>query len=174
MTRSLEQFGRQSTKVLQEEPLDVALERIAAGLAVLISDPDFVAHAFSESDPPGKKQLLHDPATGYYLFAHVQKAGKSGKPHSHGASWAIYGNVTGFTEMTEWSRTNPESEDHAVLEKGDVYRVGAGQTKAYGPHLIHSTAHPEQCWVLRMTGANLDTIPRYHFSSSRDKILEKA
>lgn len=174
MTRGLEHFGRQSSVVLQEEQLDVALERISAALAVLISDPEFVAFAFSEDDPPGKRQLLHDPVTGFYLFAHVQKAGKSGKPHSHGDSWAIYGNARSFTDMIEWHRVNPAEEERAVLKAGDRYRLDTGETRAYGPGVIHSTAHPEQAWVLRMTGTNLDTIPRYHFSSRRDEILEDA
>lgn len=171
MTRALERFRRQSSKILQEEPLDVALEQLAAGMALLIADPDFIAEAFSPDDPPGKRELLHDPQTGFYLFAHVQKGGKTGKPHSHGESWAIYGNVTARTEMTEWERTNDPAEDRVVLRPTAHYALATCETRAYGPGVIHSTAHPEPAWVLRMTGTNLDTIPRYHFSSKRDEIL---
>jgi hypothetical protein len=76
--------------------------------------------------------------------------------------------------MTEWRRVNPDSEDHAVLEKTESYSIGPGDTRAYGPGVIHSTAHPDKAWVIRVTGANLDLIPRYHFRPKRDKILEKA
>ena len=93
MTQALDRFGQQSRALLKSEKLDVALEKIAAGLSMLISDPEFVAHAFHEGDPPGKRELLHDAETGFYLFAHVQKGGKVGKPHSHGESWAIYANI---------------------------------------------------------------------------------
>ncbi len=172
MTRALEHFGRQSSRILAEQPLDIALERMATGLALLVADPDFVAFAFSADDPPGKRELLHDPETGFYLFAHVQKGGKSGKPHDHGASWAIYANVTNHTDMTEWTRVNPPEEERAVLKAGDRYALKAGETKAYGPGTIHSTAHPLDAWVLRMTGTDLDTIPRYHFSARRDEILD--
>lgn len=174
MNQAVERFGRQSSRTLRDEKLDVALERIAAGLSMLLTDPAFVGFAFKETDEPGKTQLFHDPDTGFYIFAHVQKAGKSGKPHSHGDSWAIYGNARGFTDMTEYRRVNPASEDEVVLEQSDHYRLGAGETRAYGPGVIHSTAHPEPAWVIRMTGTNLDLIPRYHFSSKRDRILEKA
>jgi hypothetical protein len=174
MSRALENFGKQSSRILSEQPLDVALERIAAGMALLMADPEFVALAFSEGDPPGKKELLHDPKTGFYLFAHVQQAGKSGKPHSHGESWAIYGNVRNSTEMTEWVRVNPESEEGVVLKASDRYMLNPGDTRAYGPGVIHSTAHPDHAWVVRMTGTDLDKLPRYHFSSKRDKILESA
>jgi hypothetical protein len=174
MSRALERFTRQSSRTLQDEPLEVALEKIAAGLAVLVTDPDFVAQAFSEGDPPGKRELAHDPATGFYLFAHVQKGGKTGKPHSHGESWAIYANVRNHTDMTEWARVNDTGEERAVLKATERYSIGPGETRAYGPGVIHSTAHPQDAWVVRMTGTNLDEIPRYHFSSKRDEIVEPA
>lgn len=174
MIRALEHFGRQSSRILQDQPLDVALERIAAGLALLMADPDFVAYAFREDDPPGKRELLHDETTGFYLFAHVQRGGKEGKPHSHGESWAIYGNVRNHTDMIEWTRVNDAAEDGAVLKAVDRYRLNTGETRAYGPGVIHSTAHPLPAWVLRMTGTDLTSIPRYHFSASRDTILADA
>jgi hypothetical protein len=174
MSRALERFTRQSSRTLQDEPLDAALEKLAAGLSLLVTDPDFVAHAFSEGDLPGKRELAHDPVTGFYLFAHVQKGGKTGKPHSHGDSWAIYANIRNHTDMTEWARVNAASEERSVLKATQRYSIGPGETRAYGPGMIHSTAHPQDAWVVRMTGTNLDTIPRYHFSSKRDEILESA
>jgi hypothetical protein len=38
--------------------------------------------------------------------------------------------------------------------------------------VIHSTAHPEKAWVIRVTGTDLDALPRYHFRK-QDRILEK-
>ena len=55
-----------------------------------------------------------------------------------------HGDAREHTEMTESRRVNPESEDHAVLERVSRYRLRTGQTKAYGPGVIHSTAHPEK------------------------------
>ena len=101
------------------------------------------------------------------------KGGKTGKPHSHGASWAVYGNALNVTEMTEWRRVNPESEAHAELAAGFRYSLGPGQTKAYGPGVIHSTAHPHKAWVIRVTGTDLDTLPRYRFGK-QDRILAQA
>ena len=42
-----------------------------------------------------------------------------------------------------------------------------------GPGVIHSTAHPEKAWVIRVTGTDLDVLPRYHFRK-QDRILEQA
>ena len=52
------------------------------------------------------------------------------------------------------------------------YRLGPGQTKAYGPGVIHSTAHPQKAWVIRVTGTDLDVLPRYHFGK-QDRMLEQ-
>ena len=148
------------------------LPEIAAKLSVLLQNPDFVAETFSEDTPIGKRELWHDPETDAYVLAHVQEGGKVGKPHSHGASWAIYGTARGVTEMTEWRRVNAASEDAVVLEKARQYALGPGQTRGYASGLIHSTAHPQKAWVIRITGTDLDAIPRYHFRASTDKILE--
>ena len=45
--------------------------------------------------------------------------------------------------------------------------------RAYGPGVIHSTAHPHYAWVIRVTGTDLDKLARYHFGK-KDKILERA
>ena len=175
MAYTLEQFCGDCRAIIKAAPrVETALPQVAEKLKQLLVNPAFVAETFNDGTPPGKRALYHDAETDVYVMAHVQQAGKGGSPHSHGASWAIYGNALGQTIMTEWRRVNPESEDHAVLEIADKYALGPGQSRAYGPGVIHSTAHPEKAWVIRITGGDLDKLPRYHFRPKRDKILEKA
>ena len=90
------------------------LPDVARKLTELLDNPDFVAETFSEDTPIGRRELWHDPETDAYVLAHVQEGGKTGTPHSHGASWAIYGTARGVTEMTEWRRVNAASEAGAV------------------------------------------------------------
>ena len=75
--------------------------------------------------------------------------------------------------MTEWRRANPESDDHLELAATSKYSLTPGQTRAYGPGVMHSTAHAQTAWVIRVTGTDLDHMPRYQFSN-KDKILESA
>jgi hypothetical protein len=150
------------------------LPDIAQKLSELLKNPNFVADTFSEDTPIGRRELWHDPDTDAYLLAHVQEGGKVGKPHSHGASWAIYGTARGVTEMTEWRRVNPGQEEGAVLQETKRYALRPGETQAYASGTIHSTAHPQKAWVIRVTGTDLDSIPRYHFRQKTDKILESA
>jgi len=149
------------------------LSDIAQKLSALLDNPAFVAETFSEDTPIGRRELWHDAETDVYVLAHVQEGGKIGKPHSHGASWAIYGTARGVTEMTEWRRLNHAEEASAVLEKTCEYALAKGQTRAYSAGLIHSTAHPQKAWVIRVTGTDLDAIPRYHFRPKTDKIVAR-
>jgi hypothetical protein len=56
----------------------------------------------------------------------------------------------------------------------EVLVANAGDSRAYGPDVIHSTAHPEKAWVMRITGTDLDHLPRFHFKKSRDRMVEAA
>jgi predicted metal-dependent enzyme (double-stranded beta helix superfamily) len=172
MNPKLEAFCSDAVEALTSGlPLQTSLENIAANLSVLLIDPTFVGYAWAEANPPPKRLLHHDPQTDFYLLAHAQRAGKAGLPHSHGASWAIYGIARGYTDMIEWRHTSPASAEAVTLEPACSYRLGPGETRAYGPHLIHSTAHPEGAWVIRMTGTDLDRLPRFQFNPQRDRRL---
>lgn len=170
MAYGLDEFCADLHHILKQKQL-AGLPAIAEKLKQLVVNREFVAATFEGSSAP-QRVLFHEPETDAYVLAHVQAAGKAGEPHSHGASWAIYANGRGVTHMTEWRRVNPESEDHAVLEVSDSYDLAPGQSRAYAPHVIHSTAHPDGAWVIRVTGTDLNNIPRYHFHPKKDKKLE--
>jgi hypothetical protein len=171
MPYTLRNFCTDLSATLKAKGQD-GLPDVARKLSELLGNPEFVTATFSDDMPPGRRELWHDPQTDAYVLAHVQEGGKVGKPHSHGASWAIYGTARGVTEMTEWRRVNPLSEPGAVLEKTRQYALGPRQTRGYASGAIHSTAHPQRAWVIRVTGTDLDTIARYHFDAKTDKILE--
>jgi hypothetical protein len=173
MAYTLDEFCADTRAALKSQPLPNALPRIAERLTRLLSNPAFVKATFNDDMAPGRRELHRDPELDFYVLAHVQEGNKVGKPHSHGASWAVYGNAREVTEMTEWRRTNPANEDHAELVAASKYSLTPGETKAYGPGVIHSTAHPKKAWVIRVTGTDLDVLPRYHFGK-QDKILQSA
>lgn len=172
MTRELDTFCAEARHALQSKPLEAALPAIAQSLAALLANPAFVSATFDEGTPAGKRLLYRDEATGFLVLAHVQPPGKSGAPHDHGASWAVYGNARGRTDMTEYRRINGAQEAHAVLRPEARYSIQAGQTRAYPSGAIHATAHPELAWVLRITGTDLDTVARYRFRKAQDTVLD--
>src|SRR5512132_1028018 len=99
MAYTLDEFCADSCAILKTAPLSAALEQIAERLGRLLSNSAFVAETFSDDMSPGRRVLHHDPETDFYVLAHVQEGQKVGKPHSHGSSWAIYGNAREHTEM---------------------------------------------------------------------------
>ena len=175
MSYDLDEFCHQCRAHLQsDEPLAVSLPQMAGHLARLLANPAFVAAVFKPEDTFAKKALFHDPVTDFRVLAHVHQGPKEGPPHSHGASWAIYGTALGVTGMKEWRRVNASGEAGAVLELADRYDLTVGQSRSYGPDLIHSTIHPGKAWVIRVTGTDLDVLPRYRFDKKRDRIATAA
>jgi hypothetical protein len=167
----LSDFTRDLREILQADG-QAGLERIAEKLETLLANPAFVAETFTDDLPPGKRVLYHDPETDAYVLAHVHAPSASpGLPHTHGASWAVYGNARGATEMTIWKRVNPPSDDHAKLAVADTYLLEAGDARPYASGAIHSTNQPGKAWVIRVTGTDLDTLPRYRFNRATDKMV---
>lgn len=175
MAYTLDQFCTDCSALIGSgKPIAESLPVMSEKLGLLLANPAFVAATFKPEDDFSKKLLHHDPATDFYVLAHVHQGPKEGSPHSHGASWAIYGTAIGVTGMKEWRRTNPESEAGATLVMSEHYELKTCQTRGYGPHMIHSTIHPAKAWVIRVTGTNLDELPRYRFNRNRDRIVEAA
>jgi predicted metal-dependent enzyme (double-stranded beta helix superfamily) len=174
MTYTLSDFCDDHHALLTSgQPLGKALPQIADKLSLLLRNPDFVAETFNDDTPVGRRTLAHDPDTDVYVLAHVYDGPKKGSPHNHGASWAVYGTAKAVTNMTEWRRTNAESDEQAVLEPVEHYALTPGLTRAYGPGVLHSTEHPGKAWVIRVTGTDVDAIPRFRFKPERDRLVEK-
>jgi predicted metal-dependent enzyme (double-stranded beta helix superfamily) len=173
MPYTLDQFSADCRAVLKSGPPSAeVLAGMAEKLSKLLDNDAFVTAAFKPEDDFSKKVLFHDAETDFYVMAHIHQGPKEGPPHSHGASWAIYGTAMGITGMKEWARINPDSEEAAALRMSARYDLAKGQTRGYGPHAIHSTIHPAKAWVIRVTGTDLDILPRYRFKKTRDRIVE--
>jgi hypothetical protein len=156
MGYTLKEFCEDHHELLTSgQPPDRALPQIAEKLSVLLRNPDFVAEAFKDDAPVGRRTLAHDPDTDVYVLAHV------------------YDTARAVTNMTEWRRVNSAGEEQAVLEPVEHYALGPGQTRAYGPGVLHSTEHPGRAWVIRVTGTDVDAIPRFRYKPERDRIVEK-
>lgn len=176
MAYSLDDFCGDCRSILKSGgPLDKGLPLMAEHLERLLANADFVAATFSREDDFNKRLLYRDGETDFRVLAHVHQGPKEGPPHSHGASWAIYGTALGVTGMKEWIRVNSGGDgEGAVLQVFRRYDLAKGQSRGYGPHMIHSTLHPGKAWVIRVTGTDLDDLPRYRFNKKRDRIAETA
>ena len=171
MPDTLPEFCAAARKIISAKPNDAGRKEVAERLSRLIVEPEFVLAEFDPRIEAGEKTIYRDPELGFHVMIHHQRPGRQGAPHDHGASWAIYGVARGHTDMTEWRRLDDGSKaGHARIEPLPSYRLGVGQTAAYGPHVIHNTHHPEGAWVVRVTGCDLDSIPRNRFVPEKNEV----
>ena len=112
--------------------------------------------------PTGLKVLYEDKDLGFQVLAHVNDKARKSPPHDHGASWAIYGQATKYTDMIEWERVGGDDK-HAELKETKRYRLNPGQAGIYQDGKIHSIDYPDRARFIRVTGTNLDNIQRVRF-----------
>ena len=113
------------------------------------------------TQPRGLKVLYEDPKLGFQVLAHINDKARVSPPHDHGASWAIYGQATKYTDMIEWEREDDgDDPKHAKLKPVKKYRLNPGQAGIYQDGEIHSIDYPDYARFVRVTGTNLDKINR--------------
>jgi hypothetical protein len=174
---TLDAFCRDCQAALKADTGPGGRERVRRDLERLLAEPAFLdEHVLAA--PAGRHTLYEDPELGFVVLAHVNpKAGKS-PPHDHGASWAVYGQATQYTDMTEWRRTaGAEGEPgRASLEVARRYRLEPGHAGTYDIRAIHAIDYPDGARFVRVTGTDLDHLPRLKFDLARGEaeIIESA
>jgi hypothetical protein len=164
MSYDLDQFAADCRAILSRDPGPSGREKVRVQLERLLADQDFVQHYCGDDAPQGLKLLYEDKDLGFQVLAHINDKARVSAPHDHGASWAIYGQATKYTEMTEWERVNEDSDEtHAKLRPTKKYRLNPGQAGIYQDGTIHSIDYPDKARFIRVTGTNLDRISRVRF-----------
>ena len=164
MAYQLDQFIADCRSILKRDPGPNGREEVRVKLESLLSNPDFISEHCGEGTPRGLHVLHDDPDLGFQILAHINDKARVSPPHDHGASWAIYGQATHYTEMTEWEREdNGADAQHAKLKPVKKYRLTPGHAGIYQDGRIHSIDYPDYARFVRVTGTNLDRINRVRF-----------
>ena len=110
MGHTLEGFAAACHRMLTEHPGRAGREEVCALLKDVLRDDTFVTTHLKEraAGANPREVLYEDPDLGFCICGHVYGSKANGFPHDHGPSWAIYGQATGVTEMTDWK----------IVEKG--------------------------------------------------------
>jgi len=161
MTYTLDQFIADCKSSLTREPGPPGREQVRANLEKLLANPDFLAQYTGDDQPKGVKVLYEDPTLGFQVLAHINEKAHASPPHDHGASWAIYGQATKYTDMTEWAREDDRTDPkHAKLKPAKKYRLTPGHAGIYQDGAIHSIDYPDRARFVRVTGTDLEKIDR--------------
>ena len=170
MAYDLNQFITDCRDILTRDPGPAGREQVRANLERLLANKDFVEECCGEAVPRGLKVLYEDPKLGFQILAHINDKARVSPPHDHGASWAIYGQATKYTDMIEWERDDGTDPKHAKLKPIKKYRLTPGKAGIYQDGAIHSIDYPDQARFIRVTGTNLDKIDRVRFDLASGKV----
>lgn len=163
MSCNLETFATQCHSIFKRDPGPQGREEVRALFEKLLQTEDFVRKYCVEAKP-GLHLLYEDPELKFQVLAHVNEKPRVSPPHDHGESWAIYGQATEYTDVTEWARTDDGSDPaRATLKRLKTYRLTPGHAAIYQDGVIHSIDYPAKSCFVRVTGTNLDRIPRVMF-----------
>ena len=164
MAYDLDQFIADCRTILARDGGPAGREQVRVNLERLLDNQDFVVKYCGDDVPRGLKLLYEDPKLGFQILAHINDKARVSPPHDHGASWAIYGQATKYTDMIEWEREdNGADSARAKLKPVKKYRLNPGHAGIYQDGKIHSIDYPDDARFIRVTGTNLDKINRVRF-----------
>jgi predicted metal-dependent enzyme (double-stranded beta helix superfamily) len=169
MSYDLDQFVSDCRAILKRDGGPKGREEVRLRLERLLSNRDFVEEYCGEQVPRGLKVLYEDPELGFQVLAHINDKARVSPPHDHGASWAIYGQATHYTDMIEWERGD-DGSGQAKLKPVKKYRLLPGHAGIYQDGTIHSIDYPDSARFVRVTGTNLDKIARVRFDLATGEV----
>jgi hypothetical protein len=175
MPYTLDQFCQDCHAAIAADKGPGSRETVRQNLEKLLAERAFLdKHVLSM--PPGRHTLFEDPELGFVVLSHVNTKASKSPPHDHGASWAIYGQASEYTDMTEWRRTKGEGPGPAEVEVARQYRLEPGHAGTYDIRAIHSIDYPDGARFVRVTGTDLDHVERLKFNlkTKEAEIIESA
>ena len=173
MAYELDQFISDCRAILTRDPGQKGRAEVRVLLERLLANQDFVRAHCGDDVPPGLLMLYEDPKLGFQILAHINNKARAGEPHDHGESWAIYGQATKYTDMTEWDRVDDGRDPkRAKLAQSKKYRLMAGQAGIFQDGAIHAIDYPDRSRFVRVTGTNLDNIVRNRFDLKTGEVRQ--
>jgi hypothetical protein len=161
MAYDLDQFIADCRSTLARDPGPTGREQVRVNLERLLANPDYIGAYYGDDATRGLKVLYEDPKLGFQVLAHINDKARVSPPHDHGDSWAIYGQVTKYTDIIEWERQDDGADPkHAKLKPKKKYRLTTDHAGIYQDGIIHSIDYPDYARFIHVTGTNLDKVNR--------------
>ena len=161
MGQVLDQFATECHDVLKRDSGPDGVEQVRQKLETVLGNKEFIAEHLGPDAESPRNILYEDPELGFCIIAHTYKGAKGSTPHDHGDQWAIYGQVEGVTEMTEWRKLEPPGNGNpGKVEAETVYELKPGMARAYGVGKLHSPRREDTTKLIRIEGSNLVRITR--------------
>jgi hypothetical protein len=164
MGYTLEQYAADCRAALMKDPGPKGRELVRQYTERASVDPEFVANYLGPDAHDDRKIIYEDPDLHFCILAHVYKGAKASSPHDHGPSWAVYSQVAGVTEMTDWRLLEkPASGKPGKVEKVRTYKLTPGVAHVYNEGDLHSPRRDGDTRLIRIEGIDLTKIKRDKF-----------
>ena len=162
MTYTLDALIEDCRMTLKEGESEKTLISVCDHVKRALADPTFLEQTILNRPKDPERQVLYeDSDLGFCICAHVYEGEKSGDPHDHGPTWAIYGQAEGETEMTDWRILRPATDDSpAKAELVRRYNMVPGDAHIYPTGAVHAPLRRGPTRLLRIEGRNTDKITR--------------
>ncbi|MDA8051489.1 MAG: hypothetical protein M0002_16055 [Rhodospirillales bacterium] len=160
MTTTLEQFAAACRQALKADSGTPGREKVCALVRDVLHDNAFV-EAHIRPGGSEREVLYEDPELGFTILAHSYEGAKISSPHDHGPTWAIYGQASGETIMTDWEcLARPSESAPGKARRIRDYTLTPGMAFLYEPGVLHSPRREGSTRLLRIEGMNLDRVKR--------------
>lgn len=160
MSYTLEQMSDEMHRVLAENPGPEGRKQACALVQKACADRDFVTKHLP-ADAPERKILYEDPELKFCILGHVYHDAKESAPHDHGPTWAIYGQASGETVMSDWDMIEPASEGHVgKVRLRRQYTLTPGMAYVYNEGDLHSPRRETDTRLIRIEGIDLAKVRR--------------
>jgi hypothetical protein len=163
MAYTLTQLAADIRETLEADDGPAGKEKVCKFVSRSLNDPAFIAtHLKDRAKGANPREVLYeDPKLGFCICGHVYDGPAHGSPHDHGSSWAIYGQATGVTEMTDWRIVQKgEGDAPSLVEPVKTYKMQPGDAHYYGVGVVHSPRRDAAVKLVRIEGKNLDRVKR--------------
>lgn len=164
MNPVIEQFAAECHDILKKDPGAGGLEQVRQGLEKVLANQDVIKEYLGPDQDVARNVLYEDKELGFCIIAHAYNDARIRDPHDHGPSWAIYGQVEGTTEMTEYRLLEkPKDGQPGKVEAVKTYDLKPGMAVAYEPGKLHAPVRHGPTRLIRIEGRNMENIKRDKF-----------
>lgn len=163
MTPMLKALADDIHAELSARPVSDCARELCGLVSRVLTDETFIREHLADraSGEPVREVLYEDPDLGFCICGHVNEGAAETGPHDHGSSWAIYGQATGETEMTDWKIVEKgEGDAPSLVRPLRTYLLRPGDAHFYDVGDVHSPKRDAPTRLVRVEGANLDRVQR--------------
>lgn len=163
MAYTLTQLAADIRETLKADASPAGKQKVCELVSRSLTDKAFIATHLKERAPGAnpREVLYEDPELGFCICGHVYSGPAIGSPHDHGSSWAIYGQATGTTEMTDWKIVKKGAgTEPSLVEPVKTYTMKPGDAHYYDVGAVHSPKREAPVKLIRVEGKNLDHVKR--------------